>query len=181
MAMMTKPLKQSAAARDSRAELLLRLIHWSSAASRQLRRQLTEMAAAFDLSDHELLVVWLCRDGGRVQVELAGAIGVSPAQMSGIVERLRSRGLVGMHRPTMDRRRQVWRTSVAGQALLDRAAPRLEELAESLDTSVSSAEQEVAESLCQRLADATGAERSAAPTAGSSVNQDEQRVCKEAA
>ena len=89
---------------DSQADRLLRLVHWTSAASRHLRRRLAEVAEAFDLSDTELLVVWLCSGGGRVQVDLAGAIGISPAQMSGMVERLRSRGLVAMHR---------WRWTVA--------------------------------------------------------------------
>ena len=53
-----------------------------------LRRRLAEVAETFELSDTELLVVWLCSGGGRMQVELAAAIGISPAQMSGLVERL---------------------------------------------------------------------------------------------
>ena len=56
---------------------------------------------SFDLSDSELLVVWLCSGGGRIQVELAAAIGISPAQMSGMVERLRLAG-PGGHAPAGD-------------------------------------------------------------------------------
>src|SRR4051794_32867507 len=72
---------------------LLRLIHWLGAAGRQLRRRLLEVAETFELTDTELLVLWLCCGRGYVQVELAGALGISPAQMSGMVERLRNRNL----------------------------------------------------------------------------------------
>jgi DNA-binding MarR family transcriptional regulator len=134
------------------AEQLLRLIHWTSAASRQLRRLLAEIAAACDLSDSELLVVWLCQAAGRVQVELASAVGVSPAQMSGIVERLRRRGLVAMHRPAGDRRRQVWKTAAAGQALLSQVARPLADLAAGLSQRVESQDQLAALAACERLA-----------------------------
>jgi DNA-binding MarR family transcriptional regulator len=138
------------------AQLLLELIHWSSTASRQLRRQLAELASEFDLSDSELLVLWLCDDSGWVQVDLATAIGVSPAQMSGIVDRLGCRNLVAMHRPSIDRRRQVWRTTASGQELLGRAANHLESLAASLQ-SLSSDEQQIATKLCHRLTEGAGA------------------------
>lgn len=155
-------------------ERVLGLIHWTSAAGRQLRRQLGEMATALALSDSELLVIWFCRGAGRVQVELAGAIGVSPAQMSGIVERLRSRGLVAVHRMARDRRRQVWRTSPVGQALLDDAAPRLEDLSRSFDDVLSPDEQQAAATICQRLAEMAGSSRGAAK-ASLSDSQDWQR------
>ena len=166
---------------ESGAERLLRLIHWSSTASRHLRRQLADLAANFELTDSELLVIWLCRGSGWVQVELAGTIGVSPAQMSGTVDRLRSRGLVGMHRPTMDRRRQVWRTTGSGLELLNRIAPRLEELAGSLTDSFSADDELAAASLCQRLAEAAGSGRAAAPKAGLLNHENQQCVRKEAA
>jgi DNA-binding MarR family transcriptional regulator len=166
---------------DSRAERLLRLIHWSSTASRQLRRQLAEVAATFDLTDNELLVVWLCRGTGWVQVELAGTIGVSPAQMSGTVDRLGSRGLVAMHRPTMDRRRQVWRTTGGGLALLERIAPRLEELAASLSGGLDAGEEPATEALYQRLAEAIGSGRAPPTKAELPDNENQQRACKEAA
>src|SRR5262245_15004505 len=117
---------------DSQAQRLLCLVHWTSTASGHLRRRLADVAAELGLSDTELLVVWLCSGGGRVQIDLAGAIGISPAQMSGMVERLRSRGLVAMHRLAMDRRRQVWRTTPCGQSLLSHAAKHLNELAASV-------------------------------------------------
>ena len=160
------------------AERLLRLIHWSGAASRQLRRQLAEAAAAFELTDNELLVIWLCRGNGRVQVELASAIGVSPAQMSGVVERLGTRGLVAMHRPSVDRRRQVWQTSPSGQSLLNAVAPRLDALADALEVGLVSGEQAAAADLCEKLADAAGYERR---TAAKAETHDQHHARQEAA
>lgn len=136
------------------AEQLLALIHWMSAASRQLRKKLGDVAAGSDLSDSELLVVWLCGGPGRVQVELAAAIGVSPAQMSGLVERLGQRGLVAMHRPARDRRRQLWKTAPAGQALLAQVAAPLAGLAATLGERLAPREQDLVQSLCKRLASA---------------------------
>jgi DNA-binding MarR family transcriptional regulator len=166
------------AARDSQADRLLRLIHWTSTASRHLRRRLADVGGTMDLSDTELLVVWLCSGGGRVQIDLAGAIGISPAQMSGLVERLRSRGLVAMHRQAMDRRRQVCRTTPAGQALLARAAQHLDELLASVGGGLNDDEQRVAQALCERLAEAvaTNGRRQ-----GGKTHPDEQRASKEAA
>ena len=167
---------------DSQADRLLSLIHWTSTASRHLRRRLADVAAELGLSDTELLVVWLCSGGGRVQVDLAGAIGISPAQMSGMVERLRSRGLVAMHRQAMDRRRQVWRASAAGQVLLSQAAGHLNELAASITSGLASDEQQAARSLCQRLAEAV-AENARRPRGKPSraSEHDVQRASKEAA
>jgi len=167
---------------DSQADRLLRLVHWTSAASRHLRRRLAEVAEAFDLSDTELLVVWLCSGGGRVQVDLAGAIGISPAQMSGMVERLRSRGLVAMHRLAMDRRRQVWRTTGAGQTLLSHAGGQLNEFAAGVSGGLSDDEQHTAQALCERLAEAVS-KNPRRPTAKATpaVRSDQQRASKEAA
>ena len=154
------------------AEHLLGLVHWLSAASRQVRRSLADVAAACELSDSELLIVWLCSGTGRVQVELAAAIGVSPAQMSGLVDRLGQRGLVGMSRPASDRRRQVWKTTTAGQNVLTQVAAPLERLALALADRVAPHEQRLMRTLCERLA-------AAAESARDSDN--DQRLGKEAA
>jgi DNA-binding MarR family transcriptional regulator len=167
---------QSPPAGQPPAERLLRLVHWTGAASRQLRRRLAEVAQAFELSDVELLVVWLCHGAGRVQIELAGAIGISPAQMSGLVERLRARELVAMHRSVADRRRQVWRTSAAGAALLVQAAGKLAELAAAVENIVSQAEQAATEAICERLAAAatTGDRRATLSTPRASQRREHQ-------
>jgi DNA-binding MarR family transcriptional regulator len=90
-------------------------------AVRAARRHLAGKAAACDLSEQEFLVLWLCDDvaaAHRGQRELAEAVGVSPAQMSGLVERLRVRNLLQFERCGTDRRRQVWQLTAAGQTLL---------------------------------------------------------------
>jgi DNA-binding MarR family transcriptional regulator len=160
---------------------VLRLIHWTSAAGRNLRRRLASVAEAFCLSDQELLVVWLCSHEGRVQGELAAAVGVSPAQMSGVVERLRQRGLVERQRSPLDRRRQVWRTSDAGSDLLAAAAPLLEQLEATLGQRLPEQEQAAAEGLCRALAEAASPEFASPQPAAGSEQQGEQHASKEAA
>lgn len=142
------------------AEHLLGLAHWLSAASRQVRRGLADAAAACELSDSELLIIWLCSGAGRVQVELAAASGVSPAQMSGLVDRLGQRGLVAMSRPASDRRRQVWKTTPAGHAVLVQVALPLARLAQGLAEGVAPHEQRQMRVLCERLAAAAELARS---------------------
>lgn len=176
----TPPRAAEPGIRHSQADRLLELIHSLNTAGRHLRRHLAELAATFDLTDNELLVVWQCRGTGWVQVELAGSIGVSPAQMSGMVDRLGSRGLVGMHRPTMDRRRQVWRTTSAGQQLLAEIAPHLEQLAAQLFGGFSAADEQATVGICQRLAKAAS-ERGSHAKSVPQANKDRQRSWKEAA
>lgn len=127
------------------------LIHRVSSAGRALRRALADQATSVGLSDAEVLVVWLCGPRGMVQGDLATAIGVSPALMSGTVERLRLKGLIEMHRVPVDRRRQVWRTTEQGQHLLAALRPLLVELAQQLESRVAAAELTHARELCDRL------------------------------
>jgi DNA-binding MarR family transcriptional regulator len=137
-----------------RADGLLRLIYWTGAAGRQLRRCLSTLAQQAGLTDCELFTIWLCLgdDDGMVQGALATALGVSPAQMSGIVERLRQRGLIEMRRQVIDRRRQVWRGTAAARQALDSLARPLGQLADGIAGQVSHADQQTSQALCQRLA-----------------------------
>ena len=138
--------------RDQRQ--LLRLIHRASGAGRQMRRLLAEYAEPLGVSDGELLVVWLvCEQDslGMVQGDLAASVGASPAQMSGLVERLRKRGLIDMHRSAVDRRRQVWRATALGRELLVSALPLLAQLAAQVEQSLSTDEQEAVLVLCDKL------------------------------
>ena len=138
------------------ADGLLRLIYWTSAAGRQIRRCLSTLAEQAGLTDCELFTIWLCLgdDGGMVQGALATALGVSPAQMSGIVERLRQRGLIEMHRQTLDRRRQVWRGTTAAREALESLAMPLAQLADDIAAQVPLADQKQSQALCQRIAQA---------------------------
>lgn len=144
----------------TRGDRLLALVHRTSCAARQLRRRLAALADNAGLSDNEVLVLWLAEGvaGGLVQGDLATAIGISPAQMSGIVERLRKRGLIAMERSPLDRRRQVWRSTLAGGEVLESLKPGLFAIAEHLDALVSPDEQQAAVALCQQLAEALSPE-----------------------
>jgi DNA-binding MarR family transcriptional regulator len=146
------------------AERLLNLIQAAGSAGRQLRRWLSERLERFDVSESELKVLWLCAQpgpsGGWVQGELAVAAGLSPAQTSSIVERLRQRGLMTMKRSTIDRRRAVWQLLTQGEDLLSRIRMGLESVAHRLDALVAPEEQQAAAKLFDRLVDA--ADRSAA-------------------
>jgi DNA-binding MarR family transcriptional regulator len=136
------------------AQRLLELVLHLSATSRALRRRLAALAARVDLTEHELLAIWLCASAGRAQGELAATLGISPAQMSGLVERLRARGLVEREWLTHDRRRHVWRTSAGGREVLASAVPPLQELARELVRWLREEEQSSLAALCRRLASA---------------------------
>lgn len=145
---------------QTRGDRLLMLVHRANCAARQLRRRLAAAAETAGLSDNEVLVLWLAAGvaEGLVQGDLATAIGISPAQMSGIVERLRKRGLIRMERSPLDRRRQVWRSTPVGHEVLESLKPGLVAIAEQLDARVSPAEQQAAVALCQQLTAASSPE-----------------------
>jgi len=101
----------------------LRAVQTVSFFGRQLRRALGELAEPLGLSDTACLVLWACAEGpseGQAQHELAPLVGVSPAQLSGLVEQLYSQGWLIPRRPAHDRRRQYWRLTPAGVELVDR-------------------------------------------------------------
>jgi DNA-binding MarR family transcriptional regulator len=86
-----------------------------------LRRALADLAAPRGLSDTECLILWACRQApaiGQPQHDLAMFVGISPAQMSGLLERLAERGWIAGRRPPRDRRRQYWRLLPEGEVLL---------------------------------------------------------------
>lgn len=54
------------------------------------------------------------------QSNLIARLGCSPAHVSGVVERLRARGLINSERLPTDRRRQAWRITNEGRDALSR-------------------------------------------------------------
>lgn len=99
----------------------LRLVQATANCGRQLRRALADLAAPAELSDTECLILWACCEAppeGQGQHELISLIGVSPAQLSGLVERLGAQGWIASRRPAHDRRRQYWRLTPQGEALV---------------------------------------------------------------
>jgi DNA-binding MarR family transcriptional regulator len=120
----------------------LELVQAVSLCGRQLRKALAELAAPHQLSDTEVLILWACCDASSVglgQHELATLVGISPAQLSGLVDRLSAQDLLIGRRPAHDRRRQYWRLTANGQRLMVQLAHDLAQ------RSTDSAEHPVAE------------------------------------
>jgi DNA-binding MarR family transcriptional regulator len=69
----------------------------------------------------EFSILYLCATRGDEPVpqnELAGQLGISPAQISTLVERLRAKDLIQAQRPAKDRRKKFWQTTARGNELL---------------------------------------------------------------
>ena len=89
-------------------------------------RDLAAWVRAFDVGETEFRLLWLLQDGAGQSPEfphvdqscLAQQLAVSPAQVSGLVERLQSRGLLEHQSCDDDRRRQLWRLTAAGRELI---------------------------------------------------------------
>lgn len=101
--------------------LWLGLVQKMSLCGRQLRRALSQLTEPRGLTDHDALILWSCQQAGplgHAQHEMAAALGISPAQLSGLVETLSDRGWISGRRPSHDRRRQYWRITTSGEAIL---------------------------------------------------------------
>lgn len=141
----------------------LQLLLQIGAAARTARRHLAGHVAASELNEQEFLVLWLCEDlatAHRGQGELAEAVGVSPAQMSGLVERLRVRNLLKFERSGSDRRRQVWQLTTAGQALLATVSESFVGASGKLPGNLTLAEQQQLSTLLARWLPSEAAEHS---------------------
>lgn len=100
----------------------LLLVQAVTLCGRQLRRALADIATPRGLSDTDCLILWACGHApaeGHAQHALANMLAVSPAQLSGLVERLSRCGWIVGRRPAHDRRRQYWRLTPTGQVLVE--------------------------------------------------------------
>jgi DNA-binding MarR family transcriptional regulator len=95
------------------------------------------------LGEAQLSILWAClsspRDGWS-QRDLARALAVSPAHVSGLVEQLRSQGLLAGRRNLHDRRRQHWQLTPAGRERLQSLFEGLTDWATQLDSQLDLAE-----------------------------------------
>jgi len=108
--------------------------HWVNSLllmARQLRRDLGQKLAPLGISENGFLLLWQCaqRVDGASQSQLAAVLGVSPAQVSGQVDKLKTLGLLICHRPPNNRRTQVWRITAKGQEHLVRVENALKNVA----------------------------------------------------
>lgn len=116
--------------RHAPTQLLVDLLAALAGCLRVLRRATAEAAGTHELGESDFLVLWFCQDQAAPwnQNDLARRVGVSPAQVSAIVESLRRRDLLSGERCQVDRRRQVWRATTTGQAVARQVAARLDAL-----------------------------------------------------
>lgn len=90
-------------------------------------RDLANWVSALDVSETEFRLLWILQRASASpavnascldQAALADQLAVSPAQVSGLVERLAATGYIEPHRLPSDRRRQLWQITLAGKLLL---------------------------------------------------------------
>jgi DNA-binding MarR family transcriptional regulator len=140
---------------DAATHAFCEMLQLLSQCHRQLRRMLADRLSSSGLSDTDFLVLWLCHRAeprGLVQRDLAEALGVSPPQMSGLVERMRQQKLLTSRRCPLDRRRQLWGLDLAGCRLLTQVCTALKQLTVSFDQSISPQQQQVLSELLRDLA-----------------------------
>jgi DNA-binding MarR family transcriptional regulator len=93
-----------------------------------LRGAISESVRPAGLSETEFRLLWLCGRAdppGVHQTELSERLAVSPAQVSAMVEQLRRKKLLLGQRSRSDRRRQCWRVTPQGRALIASLAAEL--------------------------------------------------------
>lgn len=91
---------------------------------RLLRSHLAERLAGLEMSETDFLVLGACDRAGEAsasQGSLASLVGLSPAQLSALVERLRQRGWLDVRRCRSDRRKQLLSVTDVGREQLQRA------------------------------------------------------------
>jgi len=102
-------------------------------------RDIAAWLRGFQVTEPEFRLLWLLsqQGAGRAgnaafdQAELAELLVVSPAQVSGAVERLRSLGMLERTTDQHDRRRQLWRLADGGRQLLSAVVASVADLGES--------------------------------------------------
>ena len=96
------------------------------ASGRMLARQLGSLVRCFGISEAQFRLLWLLREGSiRDQRQLTAELGLSPAQVSGLVEKLRVQGALVPSAAAGDRRRQLWQLTTSGTALLEEIAAHI--------------------------------------------------------
>jgi DNA-binding MarR family transcriptional regulator len=100
------------------------------AAGRMAARRLAVHARGVGLNEAEFRLLWQLDKSPDAlehpdQKQLATQLGLSAAQVSTVVERLRAQGFVAGKLLPSDRRRQLWRLSSTGRALLNDSLLRM--------------------------------------------------------
>jgi MarR family transcriptional regulator, organic hydroperoxide resistance regulator len=78
-------------------------------------RYVQQRLAQLDVTDLEVHVLWHLRHGGRAPAELLRAFGIQPSTLTGVLDRLETRGLVGRTPHPGDRRSYLLTLTPAGK------------------------------------------------------------------
>jgi DNA-binding MarR family transcriptional regulator len=149
------------------AENWLRLIERLAMCSRLLRAELDACMDACALNPSQFSLLWACyaERAGVGQRELAGLLAVSPAHVSGLVEQLRRRRLLAGHRPSADRRRQLWRLTARGQDVVESVLAQLDGWARQLEHHMPADAPQVLERMLEQVSAAVASARLATAAA----------------
>lgn len=101
---------------------LIRMVMELTSCEKALRAAIAEVVSPFSLSENAFFILILCQrnqDRPLSQSALAKTVGLSPAQLSNLVEQLRQDGWIEASRDANDRRRQYWALTQEGSHRLD--------------------------------------------------------------
>ncbi len=113
----------------------LALAELLSVCSHSLRSEVAARALGAAVTEPQFALLRTCArsTSGLSQSELADGLALSAAHVSGMVEQLSARGLVVGQRDSNDRRRQCWRLTDAGRAIVELVIRELLPWCETLD------------------------------------------------
>jgi DNA-binding MarR family transcriptional regulator len=126
---------------------------------RLFRGVLSPLTERRRVSESLLSLLLVCRSAppeGLAQTHIASVLAISPASVSLQVEQLRAEGLLKGHRVASDRRRQLWRLTEAGAALLEGILADLADWSAGMDASLGPDLVREMTAWCDRLQDALG-------------------------
>lgn len=106
-------------------ELISMAIEMASC-EKTMRAAIAQVVAPFNLSENAFFILVLCHQNLRKslsQSKLAKMVGLSPAQLSYLVEQLRQEGWIHPQRDPNDRRRQYWTLTDDGMVRLEQIMP----------------------------------------------------------
>ena len=116
----------------------------------QLGRNVMNRLSSFELTTPQFRVLRQLSPSPRSASELAALLGVTPGNLTGILDRLEQEGLLGRGRG-QDRRSLQVRITPAGEELLGRAVPEMHAHLRGLFSPLSVAEVAQMNSLLERL------------------------------
>jgi DNA-binding MarR family transcriptional regulator len=102
-----------------KAELIKKVVELQRRVNRVLRRQVPDAWLQLNITIPQLKSLFFISNQGSTSVgKLAAALGVTPANVTGIIDRLVEQGLVSRTENPEDRRMLVLRVTERGQALI---------------------------------------------------------------